>query len=72
MAVAKMIYFTGDLYERATEGAGKGEVSKRIAELIQKGLDSEKEHGKITLRDIIINLVHLYNSKKPNDKINIT
>lgn len=72
MAVAKMIYFSGNLYERATEGLGKGEVSKRIAELIQRGLDSEKEQSKVTLRDIIVSLIQLYNSKKPNDRINIT
>lgn len=69
MAVSKMIYFTGDLFERATKGIEKGDVSKRINELLEKGLQFEAKGDEMSLKRLIEALVRFYNTKKPKDKI---
>lgn len=71
MAVSKMIYFTGDLFEEATKGVEKGDISKRINDLITKGLKFEEKGDKISLKDLIVSLIRWYNAHKPHDKITI-
>ena len=71
MALSKMIYFSGDLFERATEGTEKGDVSRRINELIEKGLRFEEKGDKMSLKSLIMALVRVYNIQKPNDKITL-
>ena len=69
MAVSKMIYFSGDVFEQATKGIEKGDISKRINDLVQRGLKVEEKGDKVSVKDIIISLVRWYNNKRPNDKI---
>ena len=71
MAVAKMIYFSGDTFEQATEGTGKGDASKRINELILKGIAYEKNDGrnKLGMREAVEFLYKSYNKKNPDNPI---
>ena len=43
MGISKMIYFEDELFKKATEGTEKGDVSKRINDLIRKGLRMEEK-----------------------------
>jgi hypothetical protein len=71
MATSKTIYFTGDLFERATEGIEKGDVSKRINELIRNGLKYEKG-DKITFEKALGYFNKMYLKKNPNGPLPIS
>lgn len=68
MAVSKMIYFTGNLFEEATKGVEKGDVSKRINDLIKKGLDYEKG-GDVSLEQALGYFNRLYKKKHPTEQL---
>ena len=71
MATSRMIYFKGDLLERATEGVEKGDISKRINDLIHKGLLYEEQNpeGKVGLKEVTKYLLSIYNKKHPNEPL---
>ena len=68
MSVSRMIYFTGNLFEEATKGVEKGDVSKRINDLIQKGLDYEKGGG-VSFKQALGYFNKMYKKKHPTEQL---
>ena len=67
-----MIYFEDEVFNKATEGVEKGDVSKRINDLIRKGLRLEEKGDKLGFRELVLALVSYYNKSNPNNKLNVT
>ena len=72
MGISKMIYFEDEVFNKATEGVEKGDVSKRINDLIRKGLRLEEKGDKLGFRELVLALVSYYNKSNPNNKLNVT
>ena len=70
MGVAKMIYFEDELFQEITKDLEKGKLSKRVNDLLKRGLVVEQKGNTLTTRDLIIALVRCYNRKsKPDQQI---
>ena len=67
-----MIYFEDEVFNKATEGVEKGDVSKRINDLIRKGLRLEEKGDKLGFRELVLALVSYYNKVNSNSKLNVT
>ena len=72
MGISKMIYFEDEVFNKATEGVEKGDVSKRINDLIRKGLRLEEKGDKLGFRELVLALVSYYNKVNSNSKLNVT
>lgn len=71
MGISKMIYFENEVFNKATEGVEKGDVSKRINDLIRKGLRLEEKGDKLGFRELVLALVSYHNKVNPNSKLNV-
>ena len=70
MGVAKMIYFEDELFQEITKDLEKGKLSKRVNDLLKRGLVVEQKGNTLTISDLIIALVRCYNRKsKPDQQI---